>query len=182
MHVRMLVVAAAASLLLSSGALAQTSTADAGVTAAPAEKKPAKVKKKKSKTSSKKKKKAKKGTAQPAPLPPAPAQPEIDEETRKALEGAAAPPAVAGPVDDEPPVLNHTPITKATKGKPVTITATATDPSGVFGPILYLRKKGMGVNDYVPIKMTASKIVPGDYSAEIPAALVNVDALEYYIA
>ena len=181
MHVRMLVVAAAASLLLSSGALAQTSTADAGVTAAPAEKKPAKVKKKKSKTSSKKKKKAKKGTAQPAPLPPAPAQPEIDEETRKALEGAAAPPAVAGPVDDEPPVLNHTPITKATKGKPVTITATATDPSGVFGPILNLRKKGMGLNDYVPIRMTASKIVPGEYSAEIPAALVSVDALEYYI-
>jgi len=29
--------------------------------------------------------------------------------------------------------------------------------------------------------MIASKIVPGDYAVDVPAALTNVEALEYYI-
>jgi hypothetical protein len=189
MRFRMLVVAAtAAGLLFAHGAVAQTPATGTGATAAPAEKKkPARKKG----TSSKKK--GKKETPPPPPAPAAPAA-DIDEETRKALEGGTTTPAPApapaptpvpeapaAPADDTPPVLNHTPVTKATKGKPFTVTATASDPSGVFGPILYLRKKGMGVTEYIPIRMAASKTTPGEYSVEIPALLVSVDALEYYI-
>jgi hypothetical protein len=48
--------------------------------------------------------------------------------------------------------------------------------------VLYLRKKGMGATEYIPIKMAPSKTgAPGDYSVEIPAALVSVDWLEYYL-
>jgi hypothetical protein len=198
----MLFAAAAASVLLVHGAAAQTSP-DAGTTAAPGQK-PAKKKKapapadktttsEKSKTSKKGKKGAPPPAAAPAPTPAAPAQPEIDEETRKALEGISptpkptapaptpAPETYAGPEDNEPPVITHTPITKATKGKPITATATVNDPSGVFGVVLYMRKKGMGVTEYIPIKMNPSKTSPRDYSAEIAAPLLSVDALEYYI-
>jgi len=40
----------------------------------------------------------------------------------------------------------------------------------------------MPVADYIPMRMTPARIgTPGDYSVEIPAALVSVDDLEYYI-
>jgi hypothetical protein len=97
----------------------------------------------------------------------------------------AAPPPVqeaAGPVDTEPPTLTHTPVTTAKKGKPLTISAHAEDPSGVFGPVLYLRKKGMPAADYIPMRMTPARTAtPGDYSLEIPAPLISADNLEYYI-
>src|SRR5262249_38800294 len=68
------------------------------------------------------------------------------------------------------------------KGKPLTLTAKAADPSGVFGPVVYLRKKGMPATDYVALKMGASKTgTPGDYTVEIPAQLISVESLEYYI-
>jgi len=51
----------------------------------------------------------------------------------------------------------------------------------VYGPVLWVRKQGLGPDDYIPIRMIASKIVPGDYAVEIAAALTHVDALEYYI-
>jgi hypothetical protein len=85
-------------------------------------------------------------------------------------------------VDNDPPVLTHTPVTTAKKGKPLTVTAHATDPSGVFGPVLYLRKKGMPATDYIPMRMVPSRAgAPGTYAVEIPPGLVSVDALEYYI-
>ena len=198
MHVRKLFAALALSFALAFGASAQTPTpdsSDAGTASA--------APKKASKKKSKKSKKSRKAKAAPAP------KSDVDEETRKALESmtptpstpapaatappaetapaapAAAPPAqeaAAGPEDNEPPVLNHTPVTAAKKGKPLTVTAHATDPSGVFGPVLYLRKKGMTQAEYIPMRMTPSKTgAPGDYAVEIPAALVSVDALEYYI-
>jgi hypothetical protein len=192
MLVRKLIAAVAMSLALAWSASAQTPPADqappAG-TAAPATKKPAKKKAEKKAAPAKSSKKKKGAT--PAPPP----KTDVDEETRKALESmtpapaapAAAPaPAPAeeaykGPVDDDPPVLTHTPVTAAKKGKPFTVTAHAVDPSGIFGPILYLRKKGMASTDYIPMRMSPSKTAPGEFALEIPAALVHVDALEYYI-
>ncbi|MCA1826322.1 MAG: hypothetical protein ABR567_17110 [Myxococcales bacterium] len=188
----MFVAVAAASLFVASAAPAQTAAPDAGTTTAPNKKTTTKKK-----TTTTKKKTTKKSRKKPA----APPKPEIDEETRKALESMSPatgpadagvpvqqpPPATAvqepaGPVDSEPPTLTHTPVTTAKKGKPLTITAHATDASGVFGPVLYLRKKGMPAADYIPMRMTPSRTgTPGDYSLEIPPALVSVDALEYYI-
>jgi len=199
MHVRKLIAAVAIGLGLAVGAAAQNAP-DAGTTAAASKKDSSK--KDSSKKDSKKKKggakkASKKKKAAPAPAPP---KSDVDEETRKALESMtptapatppAAPPAGApapaeeaakGPVDNDPPVLTHTPVSTAKKGKPLTITAHATDPSGVFGPVLYLRKRGMPATDYIPMRMGPSKIgTPGDYAVDIPAALVSVDALEYYL-
>ena len=196
MHVRLLFAVAAASVFLTPAAPAQTTSPDAGTTTQPAPKRKTATKKK----TTKKGKKAR---------PPPPPKQEIDEETRKALESmspttgpadagttaqpapapaAETPPAAtatqepAGPVDNDPPTLTHTAVTTAKKGKPLTITARATDASGVFGPVIYLRKKGMPSADYIPMRMTPSKTgTPGEYTIEIPAALISVDALEYYI-
>src|SRR5712692_8426047 len=197
MHVRKLIAAVAMSLALAFGASAQNAP-DAG-TVAPAPTPTKDSSKKDSKKKGGSKKASKKKKAAPAPRPKS----DVDEETRKALESMtpaapATPPAAApaetrpapppaeevaqGPVDNDPPVLTHTPVTTAKKGKPLTITAHATDPSGVFGPVLYLRKRGMPATDYIPMRMVPSKTgAPGTYAVEIPPALVSVDALEYYI-
>jgi hypothetical protein len=193
MRFRKLFAAAAASFLIAVGAAAQTAP-DAGTaaaagatsaTGAPSKKSTSKSTPKKKKGASKKSKKGKKATKPPP-------KSDIDEETRKALE-AAQPPAPPAPApvapapemyagDDDPPVLTHTPAAKAaTKGKPFPVTAHATDPSGVFGPVLYLRKKGMPASEYIPIRMSPSKTAPGDYTVDVPAALVSADALEYYL-
>ncbi len=191
MHFRNPITGLALSLALAFGAPAQTApgpgttppatgttapptdtTAPATGTTEPAPKKVSKKKAAPSKSSKKKKKKKKKKS--------------IDEKTRRALEMMlpATPAEEAAKVleDNDPPLLTHTPVTTAMKGKPLTITAHAFDPSGVFGPILYLRKKGLPGSEYIPMRMAASKTgAAGDYALEVPAALVNVDALEYYI-
>jgi hypothetical protein len=197
MHVRKLISAVAMSLALAFGASAQTepgsgttapttgtTAPDMGTTATA----PKKVSRKKAapKKSSKRKTSKKKKAAHALP------KGDVDEERRKALESispttpapAAAPAeeAAKGPEDNEPPVLTHTPVTTAKRGKPLTITAHAIDPSGVFGPFVYLRKKGLPGSEYIPMRMVASTTgAAGDYALEIPAALVSVDALEYYI-
>lgn len=190
MQLRKLFAAVTLSAFFALGAPAQT-TPGAGAKPAPA---PAK----KSGTTSKKKKKG--GTATPAPAPaptPPPAAPGVDEETRKALESMApvttptvpvaapvTPAEAAGPADDDPPVLKHTPFAGVVKkAKPFTLTANATDPSGVWGPIVYIRKKGMASSEYIPIRMVAAKGgQAGDFSLEIPAGLTNVtEGLEYYL-
>ena len=163
MHLRKLFVVAAASLCVGAGAMAQTDAAtpaqpDAS-TGAPA--KPSKKKKKSGKKKSSKKSSRKKKSSAPAAAAPAP-EPQV-------------------PDDGEPPQLTHQFVAAGVRGKPLTIAAHAIDANGVFGPILSVRKKGLGAGDYVPIKMAPSKIVPGDYSVDVPAALTNVDALEYYI-
>jgi hypothetical protein len=192
MHVRKLFAAVAMSFVLAFGAAAQTAP-NAGTTA-PASKKSAK--KAPPKKSVKKAPPRKSSRKKVAPAPPP--KSDVDEETRKALESmtpTTPPPAATpaaqrapveevakGPADNDPPVLTHTPVTTAKKGKPLTVTAHATDPGGVFGPVLFLRKKGMQATEYIPMRMAASKTgAAGDYAVEIPAALVSVDALEYYI-
>src|SRR5260370_23576751 len=180
MDVHKLSAAVAGSLALASGASAQTAP-DAGTAPhtgiiAPETKKVSKKKAAPKKTSKKKKKKKK-----AAPVPP---KSKVEVEPRKAQElmlpttpvpaVAPAEEAATGPEDNEPPVLTHTQVTAAKKGKPLTITAHATDPSGVFGPVLYLRKKGLPDTDYIPMRMVASNTGPaGGYAAGIPAALVS---------
>ncbi len=137
-------------------------------------------------------KKGKKGkaTAAPAPAPTALTPPPPPPPTTVTIKApplvptpapVAPPPApeiLAGPVDDDAPTIAHTPITKAPKGKPLVFTARMQDPSGVFQPVLYLRKRGTG--DFIPIKMIGSKVSQGDYAVEADAKLISVD-LEYYI-
>jgi hypothetical protein len=164
MRLRKLFAIVVTGLCFSAGAMAQT---DAGVPSEPAAstKTTAKASKKRSKKSSKKtarKSRKKKGTS---------------STTRKAL--AAEP--YSGTDDGEPPQLAHQTPAPGVRGKPLNVAAHATDANGVFGPVLYVRKKGMGSGDYVQLKMIASKIVPGDYAVDVPAALTNVEALEYYI-
>jgi len=164
MHLRKLFLIAAASLCFAAAAMAQSDAAAPSQPDASA-KPPAK---------SKKKSKSKKGGAR-----------KTSKKSRK--KKSSAPSAAIQtvepvvPDDGEPPQLTHQPVAAGTRGKPLTVAAHATDANGVFGPVLYVRKSGLGSGDYVPIKMIASKIVPGDYSADVPAALTNVEGLEYYI-
>jgi hypothetical protein len=168
MHVRKLFAVVALCLPFASGAMAQAdATAPSqpqptppAASSAPAKKsrKSRTSKSKASKTSSSKKRRSSKKKAQAAAQDFGPVSSDVD-----------------------PPQLTVSPVTRAIRGKPLMVTANAQDPSGIFGPILYVRKKGLGANDYVPIKMAASKIVPGEFSIDVPAALTNIDALEYYV-
>ena len=95
----------------------------------------------------------------------------------------AAPPApqadaTPGVYDDDPPTIAHTAIKSATRNHPLVFSAHISDPSGVFQPVLYLRKRGTG--DYLPIKLIGSKTAQGEYAVEVDAKLISVD-LEYYI-
>jgi hypothetical protein len=133
----------------------------------------------------KKGKKGKAATAAEAP-PVAPPAPTTTTVTIKQPPPPAAPaPLTApaellppGPSDDDAPTIAHTPITKAMKNKPLVFTARMQDPSGIFQPVLYLRKRGTG--DFIPIKMIGSKVSQGDYAVEVDAKLISVD-LEYYL-
>src|SRR5260370_1243132 len=67
-------------------------------------------------------------------------------------------------------------------GTRLTVTARSISQSGVFGPFVYLLKKGLPGGEYIPIRMAANEAgAPGDYTLDVPAALVRVDALEYFI-
>lgn len=172
MHVSKLVAPVLLGLLLTTGAAAQTG-ADAGTSAAPesasaktagttksGKKSTAKSSKKKS--ASKKRKRRKARVA--APVTPAP--PPVE--------------AVKVPEDHEPPILTHTPVIAAKKGMPFTIAVNAKDQSGVVAPTVYLRRKGAPASDYLAMRMSPAG-PSGDYAFEVPAALVSVDALEYYV-
>ena len=84
------------------------------------------------------------------------------------------------PGDLEAPLITHQPVTEAVKGRPLAITAEIEDPSGVFQPLLYLRKRGMGRADFIPIKLLPSKTNPGEWSVELSPLLLS-DDLEYYL-
>jgi hypothetical protein len=195
LEVRKLIAAVAMSLALAFGASAQTApgsgtTAPTTGTTAPDTGTTATAPKKASRKKAAPKKSSKKKTSKKKKAAHALPKGDVDEERRKALESLspALPPvapaeeAAKGPEDNEPPVLTHTPVTTAKRGKPLTITAHAIDPSGVFGPFVYLRKKGLPGSEYIPMRMAESKTgAAGEYALDVPAALVSVDALEYYI-
>ena len=167
MHLRKLFAVAAASLCLAAGSMAQT---DGGAPSQPDSATKAKPGKKKTSSKTSKKSKSSKKSRKKKSAPPAASKQPAAEFQAQAVTD-----------DGEAPQLTHQAAASGTRGKPLTIAAHATDANGVFGPVLYVRKKGMGAGDYIPIRMAASKIVPGDYSADVPAALTSVDGLEYYI-
>ena len=169
MHLRKLLAAATAGLCFAAGAMAQTDppapSPSNSATSAPAKSsKKKKTRKKSSSKSTKVSKKSRKKKSAPAAATPSSAQPQA-----------------MVPDDGEAPRLTHQAVESGMRGRMLTISVHAADPAGVYGPVLYVRKKGLGPIDYVPIRMVASRIVPGDYSADVPAALTNVDGLEYYI-
>lgn len=86
----------------------------------------------------------------------------------------AAQPAWA---DDEPPVIEHTPITSATTGEQVTITARITDESEIFPPAVTYRP--VGSRSTKAVNMTARKSAG---KAEYFDAKLNIDSsVEYWI-
>ena len=126
--------------------------------------------------------------APPLP-PPEPATAPPAEATPAPVVAAPAPgPAetplpdvYTGPPDNDPPTLEHTPVASAPRGRPLVITAHATDPSGIFGPVLYVRKKGLNNTGFIPLRMTATRGKPGDYQVELAPALTSVEGIEYYV-
>ncbi len=163
----------------------------AGSTASPGSTAPAAGAAKKTNTRTKKSKKAKKGKKAVEPsattdlIPPGPQQQPTAPPPAPVVTPEPPPPppafeAQTGAEDNEPPIITHTPVTKSLRGKTLVITARITDPSGVFQPVVYLRKRGLGSGEYIPIKMVGSKLGQGNYTAEVPPALVSAD-LEYYI-
>ncbi|MFQ6061101.1 MAG: hypothetical protein ACE5KV_07410 [Thermoplasmata archaeon] len=79
--------------------------------------------------------------------------------------------------DTEAPEITHTPVTEATAGEPVEISAAITDNVGVDSATLYYRKKGE--TDYTSLGMTKSD---DTYSATIPGSEVTTEGVEYYIS
>ena len=202
MHRRQLWSALAVSLAFALGAPAQTSSPDAGTppststTPAPAKKKTSKKGKKTKAPPPPKQPDIDEETrkaleAAPPPAPPASTTPAAPAPGPAAAPAPAPAPEVTPaptpaepqpPADEEPPQLTSTAVTRAIRGHSFAITAHATDPSGVFGPVLYIRKKGLPASEYIPMRMAAAKGgAAGDYAVEIPAPLVSVDTLEYYI-
>ena len=73
------------------------------------------------------------------------------------------------------PQITHTPMTTASKGQPLTVTADLTDNSSVASATLYYRKGG--ASQYSNLNMS-----PGStYQATIPSSSVTEKGLEYYI-
>jgi hypothetical protein len=114
----------------------------------------------------------------PVPVAPAPTATTVIIKTPAAPVAPAPEELSPGQYDDDPPLIAHAQIKQALHNKPLVFTAHITDPSGVFQPVLYLRKRGTG--DYLPIKLIASKAMQGDYAVEVDAKLISVE-LEYYI-
>jgi hypothetical protein len=80
-------------------------------------------------------------------------------------------------VDTELPVITHTPVTSATEGEKITITATITDNIGLTALSVFYRVTG--TESYVGESMS---FVSGDnYTFDIPASVVTTAGVEYYI-
>ncbi len=93
-----------------------------------------------------------------------------DEAGRRAVwphDGREKPIAVTVTPDSRPPTVIHEPIARAPAGKPLTVTATVRDPSGVKR----VRLRYRGVNqmfDYRTLPMLPTRR-PDEYQAEVPA-------------
>jgi len=92
---------------------------------------------------------------------------EDERKTLKPATPAAKIPAVAAKKDNEPPEVRHTPVATAPAGKPLTLRATVTDPSGVKW--VHLKYRGVTqFEDYRTLAM-APAAEKGVYEAEVPA-------------
>jgi OOP family OmpA-OmpF porin len=83
--------------------------------------------------------------------------------------------------ENELPRIDHTPVTAAAAGTPVSITAMISDPDGsIAGANLYYRPSPEAGGSYTPIPMADSG--GGSYTAEIPAGDVAEPGVAYYLA
>lgn len=83
--------------------------------------------------------------------------------------------------DDAAPVIDHTPATTVYMGKDVTLTATVSDNVSVTQVELFARVKGTDDYVYLPMTRTSGNYKSGEYRAVIPAYLLDLAGLEYYI-
>lgn len=86
--------------------------------------------------------------------------------------------ASAAAHDTIPPVLNHTPVTLATPGRQLRLTAGATDNVGVSGVMVHHRPRGSG-GEYTALPMV--RVSGDDWSATLPASVVQPPGVEYYV-
>ena len=79
---------------------------------------------------------------------------------------------------NERPAISHTPVTSATPGDPIPLSATVTDNTNALASVT-LQYRRVGQLSYQEVAMTNTS---GDtYEAEIPAADVTTDGVEYYL-
>jgi len=78
--------------------------------------------------------------------------------------------------DDQPPVIQHTPVKEAWSGEKIPINARITDDIGVRSATLYYRQKGTDTWRSVLMKNNGTQ-----YTAEIPSEDVVPGVIEYYI-
>ena len=84
----------------------------------------------------------------------------------------------APPQDLDPPTIVHSPISDGQPaGVPVSISADVSDESGLGSVLLYARVTGQA--DFSAYEMTNSDA--DHYQADIPANMVTIDGVEYYI-
>ena len=88
-------------------------------------------------------------------------------------------PGAPNNTDTIPPVIEHTPISKAYAGQPIHIHAKVTDnqPWYTGNVKLYYRRTG-GTTSYTEVQMTGTL---DEYSGTIPSEDVTMDGVEYYI-
>ena len=85
--------------------------------------------------------------------------------------------ASAAPLDTIPPVINHTPVTQAPPGLPLSIAATITDNVSVQDAIFYFR--AMGTQNYTQRVMTHT--TGSQYAVTIEGSLVTAPGIDYYL-
>jgi hypothetical protein len=89
---------------------------------------------------------------------------------------AAASPVAAA--DSDPPTISHDEVKTGKLGRPIAISATITDPAGVFDPVVLYRVGGEGRFLRQPMQPVEGKA--DIYVAMIPGEVVSGD-LEYFI-
>lgn len=83
--------------------------------------------------------------------------------------------------DTEAPVLEHTPLTEIYKGLDATLTAHVTDNVAVTQVEAFVKLKGTDNYVYLPLQRKSGDFKDGIYEAAIPAFLIDVPGLEYYL-
>lgn len=83
--------------------------------------------------------------------------------------------------DLEPPAIEHTPVTRAFQGLPVTITATVADNVGVARVDLFVRRSGEALYTRIPMAQSEGDHLRGTWTATVPGSLLMAPAAEYYL-
>ena len=92
-------------------------------------------------------------------------------------ESEASNTATATPTDTIPPVISHTPVTSASPGQPLTLTATVTDNVAVQSVTLFHRP--LGGSSYASRSMT--KTTGDRYTATLEGSLMTAPGIEYFL-